>query len=282
MTVPVLDRGCDTHVHIIGDPDRYPMVAGRRYTPGPALPNHLLAHLGRVGLTRAVLIQPSVYGTDNTCLLDALASLQETARAVVVVDQDVSASELIGLDKAGARGIRLNLESEGTREVDRLRKALTNWAPRLVDLGWHVQVYASQATVAACADLLQQLPVPCVLDHVAMWQDAACVSPEAAALLRAFETGNIYIKLSASYRVPLTESQLQGVVDRLVGIRPDRLLWASDWPHTSRLPGAPASVVSPYRDIAATALVAERSRWLPSVERMRQVCIDNAARLYRF
>jgi len=107
-------------------------------------------------------------------------------------------------------------------------------------------------------------------------------APSSQALLRALRSGNVYIKLSASYRVALAAPTLQSVVTQLLRTRSDRLLWASDWPHTSRSAEGPIESVSPYRAIASADLVAERERWLPDEQAMHQVCVANPARLYRF
>ncbi len=282
MTALSLKGGCDTHVHVVGDSHRYPMLADRRYTPGPASAGDLARHLDCVGMERVVLIQPSIYGTDNRCLIDALSELGPRARAVVVVNRDTSQSELERMDRAGVRGIRLNLESVGDHDCARLQSEMLAWAPRLAGLGWHLQIFAPQEVIAQCVPVMARLAVPCVLDHVAMWRDAGCSGAASQTILAAFGEGNLYIKLSASYRVPMSGPDLSSVVERLAKTRLDRLLWASDWPHTSRKPGAPAQELSPYRSIASEDLVSERNRWLGSGELLQAVCVDNPARLYRF
>ena len=279
----MLTGGCDTHVHVIGDAHAYPMVAERHYTPGPASVDQLNTHLASQGLSRAVIIQPSVYGTHNDCLLDALDAMQGQARGVAVLDASIDNSTLQALDARGVRGIRLNLESSGAHNVAALTNAMHMWAPRLVDLGWHIQVYAPWAVTLACAHVIEQLPVPVVLDHFALWPDASCRSAESVTLLRLLELGHIYIKLSGSYRTPLQDAAAHiAVSQRLLISRPDRLLWASDWPHTNREAGRQAHEVSRYRDIGAHALRLERDAWLPTPALQQQVLVDNPQQLYRF
>lgn len=279
----MLDGGCDTHVHIMGDARTYPMVAERHYTPGPASVDQLKTHLASQGLTRAVIIQPSVYGTHNDCLLAALATMQGQARGVAVLDTSIDASSLHALDAQGVRGIRLNLESSGAHNMAALTTAMQTWAPRLADIGWHIQVYAPWVMTLACAEVIAQLPVPVVLDHFALWPDASCSSAESRTLLNLLEQGHLYIKLSASYRSPLQDAAAHiAVSQRLLATRPDRLLWASDWPHTNREPGRHAHEVSRYRDIASEALRLERTAWLPSPRMQQQVLVDNPQQLYRF
>jgi len=278
-----LMAGCDTHVHVMGERHIYPMVAERQYTPGPASVQNLQAHLKRQGLTRAVIIQPSVYGNDNQCMLDALRSMAGHARGVAVLDTHTATSQLQRLDTQGVRGIRLNLESAGQHNTSALREALHTWAPRLADIGWHIQVYAPLAVVTACASHIAQLPVPVVLDHFALWADASCTSLESKTLLHLLEQGQIYIKLSASYRMSIQDPQaLQALCQRLIAVRPDRLLWASDWPHTNREPGRGPHEVSSYRVIAPEALRHERDAWLCTPQVQQQVLVDNPHQLYRF
>lgn len=277
-----LQDGCDTHVHVIGAADRYPMVGERHYTPGPASVAQLRTHLAGQGISRAVIIQPSVYGTDNRCLLDALDEMQGQARGVAVLPEATTAAELRALDARGVRGIRINLESSGGAQAQALRQQLQAWAPRLADQGWHVQVYAPLEVIAACEATVRVLPVPLVLDHVGLWPDATSQAPACRSVLALLEAGPLYIKLSASYRVPLPAAQLQAVATQLLATRPDRLLWASDWPHTHREPGRDRLEVSRYRDIAPQALREERVRWMGEAEVADQVLVRNPQQLYRF
>lgn len=279
----ILTGGCDTHVHVIGEAKAYPMVVERQYTPGFAGVADLQAHLNRLGLTRAVIIQPSVYGTHNECLLDALSTMAGHARGVAVLDMHTSAAVLQTLDAQGVRGIRLNLESAGEHNSVKLQIALQTWAPRLADLGWHIQVYAPLAVTLSCAPLIAQLPVPVVLDHFALWHDASCTSLESKCLLDLLAQGKIYIKLSASYRSPMNDAQaLHAVSQRLLATRPDRLLWATDWPHTNREPGRDPHEVSGYHNIKAESLQHELWQWLPTPEARQQVLVNNPNQLYRF
>ena len=283
----MLTGGCDTHVHVIGDAHTYPMVDARQYTPGPASVSALQAHLQHQGLTRAVIIQPSVYGSDNQCMLDALHAMQGKARGVAVLESDTPMAVLQAMDAQGVRGIRLNLESSGAHDVALnaalLHDSLQTWAPRLADLGWHIQIYAPLAVSVACAPLIKELAVPVVLDHFALWADPSCTSLESTTLLHLLEKGKIYIKLSASYRSPIQDaSTLLALSQRLLTTRPDRLLWASDWPHTNREPGKSPHEVSRYRAITAESLEHERMQWLPNTDVQQQVLVDNPSQLYRF
>lgn len=276
-------NGCDTHVHVIGPREKFPMVQSRHYTPGPASVKDLQGHLASQGLGRAVIIQPSVYGTDNSCLLAAIAAMGQQARGVAVLNPQISRSELLELHAQGIRGIRLNFESSGNQSVDELKQALTHWAPKLEGLGWHIQVYAPFSVTAASVICIQELPVPVVLDHFALWPANQMINQETSAVLDLLAEGHIYIKLSASYRLPTFETnKLKELAHQLLHLRSDRILWASDWPHTNREPGVDALSVSRYRQISSEHLKLERSDWFINHDHAKRGLIDNPSQLYGF
>lgn len=282
-TLPI--GACDCHTHVVGDPARYPMVADRHYTPGPAPHEALLDHMQRTGIQRTVIVQPSFYGTDNRCMLESLARLQGTGRGIAVVDREVEAASLRSMHDAGVRGLRINIESAGVRDALALEEPLRYWARRIADLGWHLQIYASHRTTASMATALASLPVPVVLDHFAMVPAGVEANdPQLRQLLSLLESGNIYLKLSAPYRIAdsdpvVCSTQLAHLFLRT---NPQRMLWGSDWPHTNREAGKSAHQVSRYRDIPSEILVNSIQQWLPTQELQKQVLVDNPAGLYGF
>ena len=279
----VVDWGCDTHVHVIGDSTQYPMVLDRHYTPGPASTAELKEHLANQALGRVVIVQPSVYGTDNHCLLDALSALGPNAKGIAVLDDSITASALQQLDAQGIRGVRLNFESSANHQIHHLQAALHHWSSRIASLGWHIQVYAPFEMIAACADTIRALPTPVVLDHFALWPATEFETVAARSILQLLTEGHVYIKLSASYRLPaFAAADLQHIASRLLQAQPERLLWGSDWPHTNREPGVHHHTVSRYRAISPKQLFDERSQWLHTPELQHQVLVANPATLYRF
>lgn len=268
---------CDCHTHVFGPRAGYPMVDARHYTPGPAPLSALRAHLAGLGLERVVLVQPSVYGTDNRCLLDALAALDGAGRGIAVLEEGVDAAALRELHARGVRGVRVNLESAGLRDIAGARALLQAWSARVADLGWHVQLYAAQPVVRALADGLVRLPSPVVLDHFAL-VDAP---PGAEGLTDLLRTGRVYVKLSAPYRLA-SPALADAWARHWAEAAPGALLWASDWPHTARDPDRAAHAVSAYRVVPADALREQIARWLPGMELRRRVLADNPAWLYGF
>src|SRR5690606_29261980 len=153
--------------------------------------------LARIGFRRAVIVQPSFYGTDNRCLLDALDEMAGDARGVAVLAPSVTDTELARMDAAGVRGVRLNLESHGLRDASQLKGRLEQWARRVTDLGWHLQVYAAWPVIRSCLPWLGALPAPVVIDHFGLMPlggDAA--SQDSRLLAHALADGHLYIKLS--------------------------------------------------------------------------------------
>lgn len=284
--VPKLPAGAwDCHTHVIGARTDYPMVAERHYTPGPASHEDLLAHLSRHGLQRVVIVQPSVYGTDNRCMLDSLDRLQGAGRGVAVLDEDVDNETLRDMRARGVRGLRLNLESSGLRDAGTAQAALARWADRIVMFGWHLQLYAELDVILAMADQLAELPVPVVLDHFAMVPTTlAHDDARAIALLTALRSGNVYIKLSAPYRLASAGMPPNDAASAWAAMflrtAPRHVLWGSDWPHTARDPGKARHDVSAYRALPEGALARSIRNWLPTQELRQQVLVENPARLY--
>lgn len=292
LSSPPLPAGAtDAHVHVF-DPGRYAFVAERRYTPGEALVDALLGRHGAVGVQRAVLVQPSVYGDDNTCLLAALARLGlARSRGVAVVDLAcVGRDRLLALHSAGVRGIRLNLEVQHETDPRRLQDLLAR-AGETIDLpGWSVQLHCGAALLPTVAATLPGLRVPLVLDHFAGLRaaDGQTGGERLDALLALLGTGQVYVKLSAFYRASTDaphHADLAPLARVLMRCRPDRLLWGSDWPHTGgggsreRDP----SRTEPFREVDLAASLAALQSWAAHDSALlHAILVRNPALLYGF
>ncbi|WP_233236862.1 amidohydrolase [Bordetella sp. LUAb4] len=282
-TLPV--GACDCHVHIVGEQDAYPMLPDRPYTAGPATVADLRAHMARLGLARAVIVQPSFYGTDNRLLVDSLAAMDGDGRGIAVLADDVSDSTLGELHDAGVRGVRINLESVGASDPETVARAFGTWAGRLRGQGWHIQAYASVDAIAGAAPRLRGLGLPLVLDHFsATPARLALDDARVRAVIDLVGSGAAYVKLSGSYRINqgATAQQVTALARAFLDANPERAVWASDWPHTNRAPGKLPTEVSPYRDIDPRGLREEIDAWLPEADLREQVLVTNPARLYGF
>ena len=265
-------NACDCHAHVFGNADRYPFSAARGYTPPPASLAEYRAMLDVLGIDRAVIVQPSVYGTDNACTREAVEELGAKGRGVAVIDERTGDAEIAALHDAGFRGIRFNIVSKGGVSF----AALETLAARIADLGWHIQIFAQGQTLAEAADRLRQLPVDIVLDHIANADPGQ--GPDQSgfrATLDLLATGRCWVKLSGAYRVDRAGPPWSGATPfarALIETAPDRLVWGTDWPHPD--------VKGPMPNDGA--LFDVLLDWAPIPEVLRQILVDNPARLYDF
>ncbi|WP_233234525.1 amidohydrolase [Bordetella sp. LUAb4] len=288
-----IPRGaCDCHVHIFGPFDRYPLAADRVFMPGVASTDDLLALHAALGVDRVVIVQASPQGTDNRCMTDALRTLNDAghaARGVAVLAPDISVDDLHALHAAGVRGARVNLQSYGQQDPAVARDSLMRTAAQVADLGWHVQIYSNLSVISAMARTLADCPVPVVIDHFAL---ASAVmgprQPGLKALLQAIADGNIYVKLSAPYRLTTWEdgrppSAAGDIARAFIDTRLDRMLWGTDWPHTGAWPGQPRLVdrSEPLHPIDDGLQLAAFRGWVNDQEK-QAILVDNPARLYQF
>ncbi|MCG5236356.1 amidohydrolase family protein [Xanthobacter oligotrophicus] len=272
-TVRLLPPGtCDAHMHVFGPVARYPLAVARNYTPHPVPFADYRPVMAALGIDRAVLVQPSVYGTDNSALLDTLRQAPGQLRGVVVVPPSISDGDLAGLHHAGVRGIRVNRRNPGGLALEDL--ALLG--RRIAPLGWHIQLQVEIGQGAPLAPLVESCPVPVVLDHLGLLDPTRPVGDAAfAEVLALLAAGNLWLKLSAPYRVsrmatPYTD--LAPFVEALMACRPDRLLWGSDWPHTEL-----------WRDMPDDLDPGLRLGFDRVPEAIRQlIFVANPARLYGF
>lgn len=275
---------CDCHVHVFGPPAQFPFAAGRVYTPGPAPLEALLALQYALGLDRVVIVQPSPYGTDNRCTLDAVRRLGDRARAVAVIDRDTTDEELQAMAEAGVRGIRINLETGGETDPGRAGETLEWASTRVALLGWHVQAFASLKLIAALHDRLLVLPTPLVIDHFGCAKGAGGLAqPGFDRLLALVIAGKAYVKLSAPHRMSgVTDfADMAPIARALIGANPDRMLWGTDWPHPG---GARGDVdrIEPFVPEDDGAGLNRLHDWVGDAATLHRILVDNPARLYGF
>jgi predicted TIM-barrel fold metal-dependent hydrolase len=281
----VFPGACDAHVHIIGPRDKYPMVPNRAYTPPEATVAQLLALRKRLGIARNVLVQPSFYGIDNSCMLDALAQLGDSARGIAVVAPTIADAELHAMDAKGVRGVRINVESVGNRDPKAAQAMLAAMAKKVAPLNWHIQIYAALPVVAALTGAIADSPVPVVVDHFGGLVLTPNEQPRGyQSLIDLARAGRVYVKLSAPYRV----SKMKGYTDldpyaqSIIYARRDHMLWASDWPHTQTIPGKKNDEVTPFYKIDDNASLRQFNSWYPDEVTRKMILVDNPAKLYRF
>jgi 2-pyrone-4,6-dicarboxylate lactonase len=275
----------DCHVHIVGPRAKYPMVANRAYTPPEATVAQLLALRKRLGIARNVLVQPSFYGTDNSCMLDALAQLGDSARGIAVVAPAIADAELKAMDAKGVRGVRINVESVGNRDPNAAKAMLAAMAKKVQPLNWHIQIYAALPVVAALTGAIADSPVPVVVDHFGGLVLNPNEQPRGyQSLIDLARAGKVYVKLSAPYRVSKVKgyTDLDPFAQSIIYARRDHMLWASDWPHTQTIPGKKNDEVTPFYRIDDNASLRQFNSWYPDDVTRKMILVDNPAKLYRF
>ena len=257
--------------------------------PAAATTSDLVAFHAVLGIERVVIVQASPQGTDNSCLLDALRELREQggqARGVAVVPSTATELELSRLHAEGVRGLRVNLQSYGLSDPALAAHRLQETSRMAATRGWHVQIYTNLGVIAAMADVIDRLPTPVVVDHFALSSARLGATQDGfAALLALVRAGNVFVKLSAPYRIVSRDDGADGrqIARPLIEANLDRMLWGTDWPHTGSWPGQPRCVdtpepLHPIDDGKQFAMFAD---WTSAEERQR-ILVDNPARLYDF
>lgn len=264
---------CDSHMHIF-DARFRPSPHWTRQPPSAPVSAYR-ALQERLGTRRAVVVTPSTYGTDNACTLDALAQLGRDARGVAVVDMGVSEAELDRLAAHRVCGLRVNFVTPQSWGVT-TPAMLTALASKVARVGWHIQVLMHPEQLVALAPVLDALPVPVVVDHLGL-VDPARDTAAVTVLMQLIEAGNTWVKLSGAYMRSSTGGPAYADTvpwgQALVRSVPHRLVWGSDWPHTTEAPGT----------VDDAALVDLLGTWCCGDHAlMDRILVDNPARLYGF
>lgn len=266
------EMSCDSHMHIFDS--NYPLAPG-----APSLPDALVDNYREWqsfhGLTRCVVVAPSMYGLDNRCTLDATDKLGNSARCIVTLSEETSHLEIESMHARGARGFRFNLARSTLNSLDSLKVIAEKVAP----LGWHLQLWMHPDGLSDVAPILRGLPVPTVLDHMAgfpLYGGQGHVGFKS--LLTFLGNEKIWIKLSLATAWPLLQSnrqEISSIAKAFISVAPNRVVWGSDWPHAiTTLNGGP------YPDDAKKIDILED--WVSSNMQMRSIFVDNPAALYDF
>jgi predicted TIM-barrel fold metal-dependent hydrolase len=270
--LPPPPHAWDCHAHIFGPVEQYPFIPNRRFTPPEASLDAYRRMLSALGIAHAVIVQPSVYGTDNCCTFDAVADAGASWRGIAVVDPHVSEQKLQRLHDAGFRGVRINVLFKGGLTIHAMERVAHAIAP----LRWHLQLLLDCRDLVELAPRLWQLPVQFVVDHMGHMPTAAGVDhPGFEVLLQLLREGRCWVKLSGAYRIsaePYPYLDVVPVARALVETNPSRLVWGSDWPHPAV--SGPIPKGAELLDLLAL--------WAPDAELRRRILTDNPAQLYDF
>jgi D-galactarolactone isomerase len=261
---------CDTHIHL------YDGSAAAPGTPNPGiftLPMYREVQ-DRLGLQRVVLVQPNAYRHDNALVLKAMKELGKAAKGVAVVKPGTAAAELERLTRAGACGIRFMTLPGGTLGFD----VMDELAAQVHSFGWHANVQLDGRDLPKREAQIRRLPGKFVIDHTGKFLEPVEPSSEPfKCLLRLVDTGRCWVKLAAPYETSKTGAPKYADVGRLakalVKHAPERMLWASNWPH----PSAPKDKRPADEDMLDLLL-----EWAPVEIHRRKILVDNPAELYGF
>ena len=252
--------------------DRFPLASTATFKPPNAPVSEYRKVQRDLGLSRAIVVQPTGYGFDNRCTLAAIAELGSDARGVAVVHPDVTDAELEQLTHAGIRGVRFHMLGGGVLPWE----SLEGLASRVLTFGWHVQLQLDGRDLPLHETRLRNLPGTLVIDHNGKFLEPVTTEhPAFAVLLRLLDSGKCWVKLSAPYETSKVGGPHYEDVGRLARAlakaNPQRCVWASNWPHPNQNP-APSSA-------AMLDLLLE---WTDDVATRNRILVDNPARLYGF
>ena len=273
--------GCDAHFHVFGDPARFPARDPKLRYPLPNAPlESYMETAERLGLERFVIVQPSAYGRDNSCLEDALRQLGTLrARGIVDVAEDVADAELARLHALGVRGVRINVSPVHPYEeglAERMLDRIDRMEARCKNIGWHLDFLLPGWLTETLLDRMQRLKVDFTLAHMGMF--LAAQGPDQPGFVKLLDmlrhgSGRCWVKLTAVYRMSKTNgfTDAPPMVHALLDVAPDRLIWGSDDPHAS------------FADLVGSIeLFNLLGTWVPDEALRHKILVDNPAKLFDF
>jgi 2-pyrone-4,6-dicarboxylate lactonase len=270
-TIAMPPGAWDSHVHIFGPEDQYPHVPKPHYTLPDGNLSQYRALMPIIGIERFVIVQPSFYGTDNSCLLDTLDLIGDTARGVVMIGSDITETALEDFHKRGVRAVRLDLFRRARLPLSEIQSYILETEARVKPLGWHLQFYAPGYIVRDLIGFLRTLRIDFVIDHMGyMLEEDGLKSNDFAELLNLLDGSHAYLKLSGAYRIARKRGYefVEPVAKAIVERAPERAVWGSDWPHISN------------SEIDTGELLSLLERWAPSASTRLKILVDNPNHLF--
>jgi predicted TIM-barrel fold metal-dependent hydrolase len=269
-------NACDAHCHIFGPGDVYPYAADRSYTPPDAPLSHFQTLQRTLGLSRAVLVNASCHGSDNTVIVDAIAQSGGRYRGVANSDGGFTEATFRRLHEQGFRGVRFNFVAHlgGVPDMAEFERTIERIRP----LGWHLDLHFDAKDLPRYDDMLHRLPVPFIIDHMARVPTQNGVDQEPFKVLLALHRRNpkCWVKISGAERIAAAEGppfhSAVPFAKMLIEAGPERILWGTDWPHPNIAKHMP-------NDGDLVDLI---PLMMPDAATQRQVLVDNPHRLYEF
>jgi D-galactarolactone isomerase len=261
----------DTHIHIYDH--RFPTAKTAVVTPSDAPLAEYMRVRRRLGIDRTVIVQASAYGTDNSCLLEKMAQMGPSARAVVIPEPSVSDRELEHLNKLGARGVRFFMLAGAPLPIE----VLEPMAARIAPFGWHIIFQMDGRDIADREALLKRLPCKVIIDHTGKFLEPVGLDhPGFRALMRLVDGGNVWVKLAGPYETSMLGPPYYDDVallgKALAKAAPERMLWATNWPYAG-------AKTKPDNDAQMLDFLLD---WIPDETARNKALVDNPAELYGF
>jgi len=268
---------CDTHFHVFGPLDRYPVATRSRYEP-PYAPLEEYVQLARtLGIERMVFVQPSAYGTDNTYMLESMAKVRAPCRGIVDIDENAPDALIESLHAQGVRGVRINTSPIAPYDAARpkeLESRVRTLERRTKSLGWVLEFLGPGWLTRAMMPLMRDLEMDYILCHIGMFlaKDGPAQAGYAE-MIELAKNGRCWLKLTGPYRfaeAPEFAGSTE-MVQRLTSAVPDRLIWGTDHPHLS------------FADkVGSVRLYNLLGEWIPDAGLRNRVLADNPAKLFGF
>ena len=284
--MPINATDCHTHIH--GDREKFPLFAGRVYTPELASPEEMAALHEALGIKRVVIVTPSIYGTDNSATLFGMKARGNDARGVAVIDDKTTEPELDAMGAAGIRGIRINLATSGVSDPAIGKQRLLAAIERMTARDWHIQMFTSLSLIPTIKDIVVTAPMPLVFDHFGgAIASLGTDQPGFAELLQLVKAGKAYVKISGAYRASSQVPEYADVTPlakALIAANPERIIWGTDWPHPNSVTPLDkmASDVTPLYQIDDGRLLNQLAVWAPDAAIRKKILVENPNRLYDF
>jgi len=275
-------QSADCHFHVFGPAGLYPYAADVTYQPPLAPLDEYLALARTLGIERYVFVQPSTYGRDNACMLDAMrevAARGGVPRGIVDIDENIPDAALVDLHAQGVRGVRINVSPVRPYEAGfsaTLIPRIDRLHARCAEMGWQLDFLMPGWLTSELMPLLRRLEVDFTLAHMGMFlaKDGA-QQPGFQELLDLLREGarRCWVKLTGVYRMSTAVGYADAapMAQALIDAAPDRVIWGSDFPHLSF-----AGEVDPLEQFNLIGA------WAPGDAMRRRILVENPQQLFNF
>jgi predicted TIM-barrel fold metal-dependent hydrolase len=272
-------NACDSHFHVFGPASQYPYATDLRYVPPHAPLEEYLKLADHLGLTRYVFVQPSAYGRDNSCMLDAMREIgPQACRGIVDVDEDISEQLMMQMHEIGVRGIRINVSPVHTQAsglAEKLIPRISILEKKCADIGWHLDFLLPGWLTEELMPILYRLEIPFSMAHMGMNLAKDGVNSSGfKAFLNLLNHGNrfAYAKFTGIYRMSKVPHFLDAdpLAQAIIQTAPDRIIWGSDYPHLS------------FGEESSVELFNLLARWTNDPKIRKLILQENPERLFGF